>query len=454
MNRILLPNLFFEEELQSIAKTSSPQARRLVAELGPVMGLLAAEATGRSIVVIEPEARPNDIPAALQNTKFLSLDEAAVSVQAENASAWDFVPWGWSESAVASLLKTFREKADAGWLGLEGASPKPRGIVRSAQSTHGHPINFPNLDVVRVVNSRHFQSLCDAAVAIDGSERIDAFGALCDSLSQVEAAIKVAAEFTSRGWVIKADLSHASRNRLLGNGAELRRDHQAWLEGRFSNSECVYVEPLVERIAECGLQFQVTPAETDPTVEFIGAAEMLTDDVGRYRGSVVQLAQMPDASHNLIWQPAIEHCRNMAARAADEGYFGPIGFDCMIFRHPQLNSRWLRLSHDINGRVTMGRVALSLRRLMDPSETGVWLHTSENSIQQSWIGSDDIPCNDVRIERTSPGTIGGKPAKTVTAFVVSGNSEQLQAACTRILGQTVSIPIKQGVKAPKPTRFV
>lgn len=440
MNKLLFPNLFFEEELQSIAIPGSPQARRLVAELGTVMGLLAAEVAGRGIIVVGPDAQPDEIPPALQRVEFLSLDEAAASVQEENASAWDVVPWGWSESAVAILLKTFGAKSIDGWPGLEGPDPKPRGLLRSAQSSPGDPIRVPNHDVVRLVNSRQFQSQFDAAMAMDGSERIDAFGTLCHSLSQVEAAIKVAADFSSRGWVIKADLSHASRNRLLGNGADLRREQVAWLVSRFANGECVYVEPWIERVAECGLQFQITLSETNSNIEFIGAAEMLTDDAGRYRGSVVRRDQTPDVPHNMVWQPATEHCRQIAARAAAAGYFGPIGFDCMIFRHPQQNSHWLRLSHDINGRITMGRVALSLRRLLKPDETGFWLHTSENSLQQGWKGSDDISQGDVRIERTSPGAIGGKPAKTVTAFVVSGNSEQLHAACTRILGQTVRMP--------------
>jgi hypothetical protein len=440
MNKILLPNLFFEEELQSIATAGSPQARRLVAELGPVMGLLAAEETGRSIVVVDADAQPDDIPPALQRVEFLSRVETAASVFNEYSSAWNVVPWGWSESAVAILLKTCGQKSIDGWPGLEDAGPKPRDFIRSTQSSPGHPFNTPNIDVVRMINSRHFQSQFDAAVAIDGTDRIDAFGTLCHSLSQVETAIEVAAQFSLRGWVIKADLSHASRNRLLGNSTELRCEHLTWLEGRFANGECVYVEPWIERVAECGLQFQIRQSAPTSNIEFIGAAEMLTDDAGRYRGSVVRSDQTPDSPLNMVWQPAIEHCRYIATVAAAEGYFGPIGFDCMIFRHSQQNRHWLRVSHDINGRMTMGRVALSLKRLLEPGETGIWLHTAENSLQQSWKESDDIPQGDVRIERTSPRLIGGKPAKTATAFVVSGNSELLQAACTRILGQTVKMP--------------
>lgn len=167
---------------------------------------------------------------------------------------------------------------------------------------------------------------------------------------------------------------------------------------------------------------------------------MLTDDAGHYRGSVVQSSETNDALQHKIWQPAIEHCGKIAEAAAASGYSGHIGFDCMMFRCPMRNRPWLRLSHDINGRLTMGRIALALKTLLQPNETGVWLHASENSLQQSWKDSDDIPLYDVRIERTSPGLTGGKPAKTETALVVSGNSEHLTAACRRILGQSVRMP--------------
>lgn len=455
MKRILLPNLFFEEELQSIATTGSAKAQRLVADLGPAMGLLGMDDTflpevvvadsranirnNRTIVLVEDKARPEQLPSALQHVEFLTLKEWAdvlrnePRVLTDPTEEWQALPWGWSEAARSTLSYLPGRKIENDQQALTPNAPEMR-------ATH---ILAPDINAVRFINSRQFQAAFDVANEMDGEGRIDAFGTLCRSVAEVQTAIKFAADFSPRGWVIKADLSHASRNRLLGNGTELRREHRAWLDARFANGECVYVEPWVERIGECGLQFQITPSSATPSVEFIGAAEMLTDDVGSYRGSVVGQDQTPDSPHNELWQPAIEHGQHVARAAGAEGYLGPIGFDCMVFRHPQRGSRWLRLSHDINGRLTMGRVALSLKTLLEPDEKGVWLHTSENSLQQSCNGSDDIPHKDVRIERTSPGLIGGKPAKTVTAFVVSGNSEQLQAASSRILGQTVKMPISR-----------
>lgn len=425
MTCVLLPNLFFEEELQSIATAASPRARQTVAEIGPVMGLLAGETQGsltsldasplRSIVVVADDARPDDVPPALQGVEFLTIDELAARVTLEpqtdstGGRAWDAVPWGWSNPAVAIFQRA------------------------------GLRINAPDSDVVQYINSRQFQATFDAAIEIDGTQRVDSFGTLCRSLPEVTAAIKATCEYSPRGWVIKADLSHASRNRLLGTATDLRSEQRAWLETRFAAGESVYVEPWVERESECGLQFFVQPSERSATIQFIGAAEMLTDDAGRYRGSIVR-----STVHDAIWQPAIDHCFQIAESAAAQGYFGPLGIDFMVYRCPQLNSRWLRLSHDINGRFTMGRVALSLRRFLETGETGFWVHGETDSVLRNGKKADgDFP-GGVRIVHTSPGQIGGKAARTGTALVVSADSGRLRAACIQILGQSVKMPLSSG----------
>lgn len=420
MYRVLLPNLFFEDELLSAATVGATRARQLVAEIGPVMGLLAGEFPNsaappchalqpRSIVVVPDDARPDDVPPALGGVEFLTINELAAKVALEppsssdNSQLWDTIPWGWSDSAAAIFQKA------------------------------GLSVHAPVSDVVRSINSRQFQSKFDAAIDINGTERTNSFGTLCRSHSDVTAAIKAAYEYSQRGWVIKADLSHASRNRLLGTSTNLRSEHRAWLESRFESGACVYVEPWVERISECGLQFLVSQSgNRDATIKFIGEAEMLTDEAGRYRGSIVR-----SALHDTIWQPAIDHCLRIADAAAAQGYFGPLGIDCMVFRCPKRNVRCLRFSHDINGRHTMGRIALSLRRFLEPGETGAWIHAEKNSSLRNGKTTDEVFPEGVRIIHTSPERIGGKPVRTGTALVVSADFDRLKAACAQILGESV-----------------
>lgn len=433
MNRVLLPNLFFEDELRPSTKLASPNARQLAAELGPVMGLLGLEnrasdpafscqSPDRSIVLVANDARSGDMPLVLQGVEFLTIDELLLRQltvnpahrpppESGNATNWDVVPWGWSHFAVDALRKT--------------------GVVFDA----------PDLDAVRRINSRHFQLQFDVAVEIDGTHRTDSFGVLCRTLPEVEAAISRACHYSPHGWVIKAELSHACRNRLLGTSSTCGGEQRAWVAGKFAIGESVYVEPWVRRVSECGLQFHVTKsASAMPQVQFIGAAEMITDEAGRYRGSVVYSLRHEGSSHDSPWQAAIEHGYHIAEAAAATGYFGAIGIDCMIFRCPRDNRRWLRLSHDINGRLTMGRVALSLRRLLEPGETGYWLHSSADFVRQNQERIDKNFGRGVRMISTSPGQTGGRVAKIGTALFVSTDREALKAIRMQIPGQSAKMP--------------
>jgi hypothetical protein len=428
MNRVLFPNFFFEDELQSSAKVASTSSRQLATELGPTIGLLKQESLSgdftrhnqmsqRSIVLIAEDARPDDVPSALQGIEFLTMNELTASnTQQSQASpgnliSWEVVPWGWSDAAVNTLWKT------------------------------GLCFDTPQIDAVRQINSRQFQSQFDVVVEINGVERRDSFGTLCGSLSEVTTAISNAGEYSQRGWVIKADLSHACRNRLLGTSREYSNEQRAWLESRFAAGESVYVEPWVERVSECGLQFTVTKTvSVPPEVQFVGAAEMLTDEAGRYRGSIVK-ATGAGSENNSVWQPAIEHGRQIAEAAATNGYFGAIGIDCMVFRCPHDNRYWLRLSHDINGRLTMGRVALSLRRLLEPEETGFWIHANADFLRQNGNRIDELSSGGVRMIPTSPGRVGGGSVKIATALFVSSDPERLNTIRMQIHGQSAKMPL-------------
>lgn len=415
-NRILLPNFFFEEELQALTMPPSTHSKRLVAELGPVMGLLAAAtpqlatatSSSRTIVLVQKDCRQEDLPPALQGVEFRTVSEVesmladAPQLRRSKSEGWEVQAWGWSETAIALLRNT------------------------------GFNVEAPDVSIVRQINRREFQAGFDRAISNDLSRQIDSFGRLCRTMPEVIAAIQTAYELSGAGWVIKADLSHAARNRLLGKKPVLTEADQAWLETRFDSDECVYIEPWVERIAEWGLQFQVNrSAHASPRIEFVGAAQMLTDKVGRYLGSFVKTTN----PHDL---PAIDHGFHVAESAAKLGYFGPLGIDCMSFRNRQDNSVWHRLSHDINGRLTMGRLALCLHGMVDPDETAIWIHCHAN---RPFLQSDNALAlsNDaVRILPTSPGLIGGKSPGTRTLLVASKSTELLKTTCNRILNQSFS----------------
>ena len=420
MNQVLLPNLFFEEELLASATARSPKAKRVVADLGPVMGLVSGDGIAsrlfgrcsnlqRTIVIVDDFNRPNDLPHALRGVEYLTVAEVAKIVaearvlDSQDTDPWEAIAWGWSESAVHTLRNA----------GLQVETPDPA--------------------VVRTINSRQFQAQFDVAIDSGGVERIESFGTLCRTMPKVITAVQAGYAFAGLGWVIKADLSHAARNRLRGTSPILTASHLAWLELRFSLGEYVYVEPWVERLVECGLQFHVRQSEDGaPDVEFAGESQMLTDKAGRYLGSFVQRRSGD------LWDRAIDHGHRIAESAAKLGYIGLLGIDCMLFCHPQTRAiTLLRLSHDINGRHTMGRLALSLKKFAEPEETVVWIHAPANRTENERDESDRYLANGVRIIPTSPGLIADAPPETRTLLVASKDIEQVRAACCEILRQDV-----------------
>jgi len=403
MPRVFLPNLLFEDELDCRVSRVSAAARRVVAELGPLMGLLSASGASDEFVVVPDNGAPEDLPPALENVRFIT----ATTVRRHCPVRAEFCPWGWSHEAVQFGRR----------LGLDFVAPDP--------------------DVVRQVNSREFLAPFDDCV--DGTSTTGLFGALCRSIDEVEDALS---QFEADGhtdWVIKSSLSHAARSRLTSRELLHRSEVQPWLRSRFDAGQAVYAEPWVELLAECGLQFSVPPqSAADAAVQFEGATELLTDETGRYLGSV--LPATTGAREPEWWQPAIERCRNIAEHARQLGFFGALGFDCMATLHPSDRRVCLRRCHDINGRITMGRIALSLRHYLRSGEFGIWCHCTMKSqaIYENLLSGGNH--SDIRILPTSAVRVGGLSVKHQTALLISDDRTRLISAVRQLFGQQTRAP--------------
>ena len=407
MPRILLPNLMFEDELDGTAHRVPALARKSAGQLAAVMGLLASTSSSTTsepshIVIVSDDEIPSEIPPALQHVRFETLR----SLSQLHLTEFGFQPWGWSDAAIIVGRK----------LGLQ--------------------FSAPDTDVVKFVNSREFLASLDGCFSLPPNlaARELPGGRLCSSIQQVSDALQ---EFSALGfshWVIKSNLSQAARNRVCGDGLDIPAATQNWLQKRFVDKQPVYVEPWFERVAECGLQFQVPEISSDDPIEFLGGCEMLTDDSGRYRGSIVSNAA------DSWWHPAVPRCAEIAATARQLGFFGPMGMDCMLVRDPIDSQLCLRPCHDINGRFTMGRVALSLRHWLRPGEIGYWCH----GIQKSDVAGQNLfeqqAGENVRIIPTSPARHGSEKTTFQTALLISADCSRLTSVVSQILSQNIRGP--------------
>jgi len=325
--RLFLANFDFEAGLVSPSACASRDALRRNSELA--FAWLAVAQGGDVIVAEHP---PDEVFRATLNR----LNRQGVRfARATESFADDFLvtPWGWERRVI-------------GWAdscGLETDSPPLHAIV--------------------FANSREFSFACerDLRCGLEGQ-------AVCCTVSEAIAAVA-----RLDRWLIKANFGAAGRERIQGRGRPTD-EMQQWIGRRLARDGAVFVEPFVESVEEAGIQWEI-PREGEP--ELKGVVPLVSDERGQYRGSEIPLS--PVAPER--WGGVIETSRRAAERAQSLGYFGPLGIDAMRYRDAfgEVRDRPLQ---DINGRWTMGRLALGWRDVALDGETAMLRAGSERAWSQ------------------------------------------------------------------------
>lgn len=378
MGRLFYANFDVESQWGKPRSVSPADVQRRSVELATVW-LALAEAKDCLLLPVELEAG------------FLeSLAPAGLSVPriagspADVPSGMEFRPWGWSQPAIDFATQQ-------GW---------------NARA--------PSIDLVRRANSRRFSIELETefGTGLDGA-------AVIRSPAELERAL---AALSAERWVVKAEFGMSARERILGRGRQLTEPQRNWVAKRLQGDAVVVLEPWVEIIAEAGLQFTL-PVSADEPIRLEGVTPLLTDAQGAYRGSRFD-DETPGSSETPgIWpQPAVDVALRAAERIRSLGYFGPLGIDAAQYRAADGTIRDRPLQ-DVNARHTMGRLSLGLRRLLNPDETGVWLHqrwpTDDVNAPRRWFEEfqSTLP-QGTRIVRTSPFMIDGQPVGQGTVAVI------------------------------------
>jgi hypothetical protein len=410
MASVFLPNLMFEEELNSSVSFSAGALRR-IADLAPLMGLLADSPD--DCVLVGKDQVPRDLPDCLADVSFRTIDQ----LRQDCLQGAVFHPWGWS-SAAARLADQL--KIDC---------------------------HRPSLEAVRMVNSRRFLEDFDRILPVDENGRpasavaeLAKFSSVCSTIETVQTAIDSLSAGGSHEWVIKAEFSQAARNRLHGRGPALSTQQTSWIRKRLVSGEVVAVEPWVRRVADAGLQFEIQPRvpatanNSEPKsrasgILFNGVTELVNDVSGRYRGTAVSAI----SSHS--WQPAVKLGAQIASAAQTAGYHGFLGIDTMMFVSP-LGQHFIRLANDLNGRCTMGRLALSIQKRLPSSTCTFWCHVPAEFLTGDRFSFAGKLPESVSTIRTSPGRIGSRATEMTSALLSAGDPEDLKSAIRTVIEHT------------------
>ena len=365
MNRFFYGNFDFEDQLRGEVRRSA-RIERLLLELAPSW-LAIAEAGDR---IWCPGKLPEEFLASLSQW---GLPADIFVSEARNIPAgMDLVPWGWSPAAVE-----FGQR-------------------------HGLVVEAPPLDVVRLANSREYSVPLEESPGDDGD-----FATLCRTLGEVLASVERLPATTC--WVIKANWSHAARERILGRGPVIPNADIQWVKQRLARDGVVCWELWLQREAEIGIQWQI-PRDGPP--QLVAITELLVDPRGQYVGtralteSVVfrSAKDRPFAERKATlpaWATdAAEATRPAVTDLAQRGYFGPVGIDAMRFMHPDWNLPRTRPLQDINARWTMGRLAAGWFQRLGPGAKATWWHGTREPADASVASAEWIA--------TSPEAIDGQ----------------------------------------------
>lgn len=371
MPRLFVSNFEFEDELAG----RPAQPRMLQALRASMSGIWSAIAESGDRVFdpdrSDPDGSDPDDSDLLLRSRESTGEQADVLTQVAAVSAkqlsaiigksgigksesdFELVPWGWSDSS-----------------------------VRLAEDI-GLTTSVPELSCVRAINDRKFgfDFETERSIGLAGSKLIHGPDDLVTGVEELHARQPIASHHQSHVdeaeqvqlpvWIVKQQFSASGRHCLRGQGVP-GEQQLAWVRKRCVDDAVLFFEPYVNRVREAGFQYWLD----ESGVRFDGCVEMICDRNGQYRGSIVA------ASMDSAWAEAELHCAELASRIYQKGYFGPLGIDAMLYRQPD-GSVAHRSIQDVNGRFTMGRIALSLKnRVAGCDDVGIWLHCDKT-------GSDD-----------------------------------------------------------------
>ncbi|WP_437201073.1 hypothetical protein [Planctomicrobium sp. SH664] len=348
MSRLFVPNFTFEQERQAGFNPSRP-VRRFLAEQAFVW-LGVAEAGDELLV---PELIADGEWQRLQQLTGIEVRQIEPG-RLEQASATEVVPWGFSEPMRQMALR----------LGISVDWPAPQSVWR--------------------VNSRQFAHEMEEAVGLqpEGAAFISSPDAAEEWLHCREA--------LHSGWMLKSNFGQSGRGQIRGTGSAFDETTLRWMERTVRSEGGFMLEPLLNRVREWGLQWQL-PATGEPVL--LAITELLSDARGQYFGTRCH-GELKEQTVEL--QAVVDVQRRVCREMQSLGYSGPVGIDAMSYRHQ--DGVWWRPLQDINARWTMGRMAWEWSRRLG---RGVRQRTG------CWVTAAVPPA--LHAIRLSPEMIGGEP---------------------------------------------
>lgn len=243
------------------------------------------------------------------------------------------------------LFSWIRGEAFA-WLADEAAQARLR-------ASGADPL-LPAPTAVRTVNDKAFAHRVATRHRLLPSELaplLEVFEAEEIETARVRACIDRLPAWAGRDWVLKP------RHGSSGRGRVRRLKDVAGARRRLGERGGAIFEPWLRRLEDLSALLYLGP---QGEIEWIGTTRQILRGAGIYLGSRGTLTNSAAIRAGTPWDEELrEAAELLAAEAAAEGYFGPLGIDAFVFEGPT-GAPLLRPVVEVNARFTMGMVATGL----------------------------------------------------------------------------------------------
>ena len=248
-------------------------------------------------------------------------------------------------------------------------------------------------------------------------------GATC---AHLEEATRRIAELHSAGvaeLLVKGIFGSSGQNQLRLSTGQPRPEQIGWLCNILEEQGGVVVEPRLDKLIDLSVHLDIVePGKA----EMIGWTRFLTDRRGQYRGTFVRneredlspelrefLCGTPDRLPQLFRELADHVAVGMAA----SGYVGPVGIDALIYRAADT--------------LTMGRIALEMKRRIHSDRTTLWLTLNDRELRES--GFPDIGSFASHLEERYPPVLEGEQARLSAGVLFTTDPSTARAFTTILL---------------------
>lgn len=351
----MLPNIyFFNPTCEPAIANGSPyytapaRLRKFEADLGYLPVWLAEE--GDQVLV---QGKVDEaFHSSMKNLGFrlpevINFDEALTDVDWVSRPRGSLIPWGWSP-AVYQIFKPVMPSFCDDFL---------RSPVASWQSSHRNLYSrLSGIDLLDKITDE---------INLPWLTEKSSLPVVCTTLEAIW--LEVGLHVKS---VVKTPWSSSGRGLLLFPNPDLKKKNEEVLSGMLSQQGFVTVEPWMDKLTDLSFQFYFH----EGIIAYKGRTIFETDSKGRYvRNFLTDSPLIPSEVSRFLEN----HCQQvvdllmskLAQSSYASSYEGWIGVDAMVYKtenellkfHPVV---------EVNGRFTMGALALKIRDYLAPGSGG------------------------------------------------------------------------------------